>query len=224
MELNPKAAGIAAGGAFLVSLVLGAINASSFSLVFLRALGFGALFFFLGLAASFLFEQVLGLSLFDGPVAQGESDFDRSETARGLGAGEGGALDAFPSLAGEGGAAGEAEEKTPSFEPVLGGVEHFDNTGYTKGEEGVAAAGAPRDSGGGGFSLDIGGFVPGMPGVGGDGAAGEGSAAGEYEMGTVELSVKRKPGDKIELSDLGDNVDGKKVAQAIQTMLRKDEG
>jgi hypothetical protein len=37
------------------------------------------------------------------------------------------------------------------------------------------------------------------------------------------MSVGRQADKKIELSDLGNNVDGKKVAQAIQTMLKKDD-
>jgi hypothetical protein len=41
---------------------------------------------------------------------------------------------------------------------------------------------------------------------------------------TVEVSVAKKPSRSIELSDLGQDVDGKRVASAIQTLLKKDEG
>ena len=84
-----------------------------------------------------------------------------------------------------------------------------------------AEAGAPD-----GGITDFNGFIPGMPGVesvfpkGTEGSPrGEsGGGEGKITVGTVEMSVE-KPKQEV---DLGKYKDGKKMAGAIQTMLKKD--
>ncbi|MDR2490924.1 MAG: hypothetical protein LBD20_05925 [Spirochaetaceae bacterium] len=78
-----------------------------------------------------------------------------------------------------------------------------------------------------GVGTDFNNFIPGMPGVNsvfpqstGDNSEDEsGGGEGKITVGTVEMSVE-KPKQEV---DLGKYKDGKKMAGAIQTMLKKDK-
>ncbi|MDR2481618.1 MAG: tripartite tricarboxylate transporter TctB family protein [Spirochaetaceae bacterium] len=224
MEFNPVIAGIAAGVAFVLSFLLGLISGAPVSAVLLRALFFSAIFFVLTALSFVLFEKFLNIKKMPEFFSDKGSEDEEAQTGQRVDMYDE-YEDADSSNAdSEDGQNNDSESLTKD---IYGGVEQNDDLQYTSGEDTDISFEASEDTefaGNENASLDKDDFVPGLPGVN-DGSSVEYEDAPVENTGveTVEMSVGRTDS-KIELSDLGDNVDGHKVAQAIQTLLRKDEG
>ncbi|MDR3325468.1 MAG: hypothetical protein LBS82_05760 [Spirochaetaceae bacterium] len=218
VDFDPKVAGVAAGIAFVLSFLIGLLSGSALGMIFVRALVFALVFFVLGAVVSVVFGKML------------------SNARPGEGAGAGAAPeesggnvdfsvdgdDVFPPYAEierESRAESvdepfESRDYAPARNSRSAGLAQNNGFQYSSGE---------ADAGG---DVEPGGFIPGLPGI--DAVSPrlgrEPPASRSAALGTVEMSVGGKPKRDVQLSDFGRDADGKKIAGAIQTMLKKDEG
>jgi hypothetical protein len=232
-------AAIVAGGATLLSLVLGLLRHVPFLVALVRALLFGGIFFGIIAAIYFLFNKFLATPgnpekvTPDGEAAASGADdqlgqnFDYS-----VGDGDEGDIEVQPLEDGEGEGVlpldpddqGEEEGGPAETEESFEGLEQNVDSGYT-GDEGSLL---PHESTGdeAGIDMNMGAFIPGMPGVSDDDDGPSGSEsvfsprASRGGAGTVDMSVEKKA-DRA--AKFGKDFDGKKMAGAIQTLLKKDE-
>jgi hypothetical protein len=197
VEFNPKAAAVAAGIAFVVSFILGFFSGAGISFVIMRALLFAAMFFVFAALINIVFNKFLaghgGTTEIAGDIDSGDAQIF-----------EGAVVEESDGFNGAG--LPEKNYDDNAQHPL----EQNNDTGYTEKENT-------------GFSLNASDFVPGIPGVDESASASESSSSVQIEEGTVDMSVSKSPGKNIEMSDLGKDVDGKKVARAIQTLLKKDD-
>jgi hypothetical protein len=219
---------IVSGGVFLVSLITGLLGGVLFFTALLRALVFAVVFFGIVAGIYSLYNKFLlpGEPAGGGPSALGrnvdytvdDSDdwFDTWE-----GAGESLAPEDTPD-------AGIPLEQTDGTDAGGGALEQNGNKAYTD-SEAPALEKPPADSAASaGYALDIdmSDFTPDAPMFSG---ADEGKAVlsgaaewrAETGRGMVDMSVARKSDAK---ADLYSDADGKKMADAIKTLLKKDEG
>jgi hypothetical protein len=222
VEFNPKIAAVVSAIAFILSFLIGLISPALIGTVVIRALVFGVVFFVAGAVFSVVFAKFLLPQ--EGKRGSPESDSLNGE-------GERQAVGANVDLS-VGDDDSEGDGVRASGDGVDSeGLEQNNEVRYnTRQGEGLADSGFNGDEEGGGGDdiLDEPVFIPGIPGIDGPEAAEEEreslTSLPEIGTGTVEMSVRKGRGKEIRLDDLGKNVDGKKVAGAIQTLLRKDEG
>lgn len=214
--------------AFLISFILGVINGTKIGFASLRALFFAALFFVLSAFFFIIYKKFLDKEeeeefgdFSDGLMpATDEVDgaINDNKTAGVYSAGEefsaglntDNAAGSEAQYADSGVQNPKTEVQTNAGDFLLNPLEQ--NAGLEYNKAGLVSSAAEN------IDFNAADFAPGLPGL---------KAAPEQEevvsLGNVELSVGKKPEKNIDLSDLGPNVDGKKVAQAIQTMLKKDD-
>lgn len=253
--VNFKVSGIAAGIAFVLSMLAGFIRGVSFFVVFSRALVFAALFFALAgivfyLITHFIPELLsgaeepldlgmlgdapagsrvdisIGSETFDGAFpAEGGEDIDNIENALNTGEAAGGRPPSggIPGLSGD---------------DFGGGLDQNEKSGYTgTGKMGAGPASeampAPEKTAGAAdvdlmpdFDSLSAAFLP-NSGEGGGNAPAEGTEAPVFGNSVFEtsLSTSAEPGRPASASksDAFEEFDPKELAQAIQTVLKKEE-
>jgi hypothetical protein len=248
---NPVVAGITAGGAFLISFVFGLFGRADLPLALMRALIFAGLFFGLAAGIYFLYEKFLqpeaspekdngqlgqnvdysvgdniewsgddNRTLGDMPILESggetappvEGEYSRSMPAD----------DSLSSNAGTNDTGVEEliPEDSYGTSNASGGVEQNDNNKYSE-SGGLALRENAAPFSGEGYSVNMNDFTP-VTARSSESMEGKRSSAkdGASRRGTVDMSVERKLGKE----DLGFEFDGKKIAGAIQTLLKKDEG
>jgi hypothetical protein len=242
---NYRAAFIISGGVCLVSLIIGLLGGAFFFAALLRALVFAGVFFGLTAGIHYLWNKfmqpsetadtgsapVIGRNIdytvtdddlfgiqVDEILPPGNASAETEDSASGglealLTADTGGYETVEPA-----GASGEALEQN-------GDNVYIDNRAPAA--ETPTAAKVAADYA---FDIDMSGFTPAMPSLGGGWEAdktvsppggADGSQTTNPDAGIVDMSVTRKSGTKL---DMYTNADGKEMAGAIKTLLRKDEG
>jgi hypothetical protein len=256
--INPKLAAIIAGGAFFLSFLIGLFSHSGFGLIFFRALIFAVVFF--GIAAGVQFVYYKFLNETASPEgADGEEGADGKKTDENKGFGENIDLvlqddDFTEGFSPQRGAAqnmpdnatGEKNDEPALLETLDDDVEELEPIDDEKnGKESQAVlkpldqkTNAMYDKAGDGISeesiiddLNIGAFIPGIPGIEDIGidpvvsgraesVESAGSKTTEYarSVGTVEMSMEKMSNKALDF-----DIDGQKAAGAIQTLLKKDE-
>jgi hypothetical protein len=241
-------AGIVAGGAFLISFILGLFGRAPLLTVFLRALAFSGCFFGIVAGIYFLYNKFLL------PVETDEEkpddtgrtghniDYTLSDDDSWLSSfygGENGAHEDISKIIDGGaediqdvrnraeavGANAFAENpKTGASEDLPGVLEQSNDNGYSVDRDSPPPNDEAGVSAGDGYGMNMSVLVPGIPGIEDGGysqaAATQGLPDSVINEGTVDMSVDRRAGKP----DLGFSVDGKKMAGAIQTLLKKDLG
>jgi hypothetical protein len=240
VEFNPKIAAVVSAIAFILSFLIGLIGPALIGTVVIRAFAFAVVFFVAGAVFSVVFakfllpeEEMRDSSGSDSLNGEREGERQAAGANVNLSVGDDDVFQADAPESDEngarlsGGEEGEGAEDSegegaPALEDGIDseGLEQNNEVRYNSRQgEGLAD--------GGDDIPDEPVFIPGIPGIDGPAAAEErGSLASlpEIGTGTVEMTVRKSRGKEIRLEDLGKNVDGKKVAGAIQTLLRKDEG
>jgi hypothetical protein len=221
-------AGIVAGGAFLVSFTFGIFGRTPVYMALTRALIFSGVFFGIVAGIYFIFNKFLQpmelppdkTNYDDGQLGQnidfslgdedGLTDADAAppDTA---------SLEELQSVDME-----EGSEGIPVVDSSAGVLEQISNNVYSKsGSSSLPQAAA--DSAVDGYNMDMGAFVPGIPGIDGNGAQKMSDYADSPDLmgagGVVEMSVERNSEKDPRLTG-----DAKKMAGAIQTLLKKDDG
>jgi hypothetical protein len=225
---NFKVSGIAAGAAFVVSLLLGLISSSGFPVLFFRALGFGVLFFILSclifwLVGQFMPELLSGSDdLFDAPgsrvnisVGSGpvEGAFPSGDTDE-VDSIDGGSARAFP-----GRLPVQADKNEDFSVPTAEALDQDDEEGYNKegpvSAEEVSGKETGRNSGGAELIPDFDtlseAFLP-----------DSGPESPEPVVFDMPEPKKTSSGASASRGFSGD-FDPKELAQAIKTVLKKDE-
>ncbi|GMO26920.1 MAG: hypothetical protein Ta2F_02510 [Termitinemataceae bacterium] len=246
--IDPKLAGIIAAGTFLLSFLLGLIGRSTFTVSLLRGLIFAVAFFGIAAGVQYVFKKFL--------LKDADSDSEENDADDLLGknvdvdVGDDFSIDLGPDdtddiaftdeqeeLAAEG--TDEAEQEAPPAETLTDDsyVEEFEDVDSFPDSEGKGLDQNTKnvyDDTGGVITfpqkkddLDIGDFIPGLPGLDSSNssyiktsASSSDSKGSEYDMdnGMVEMSMGKYSGNKLDFE-----VDGKKAAGAIQTLLKKDD-
>jgi hypothetical protein len=233
-------AGTVAGGAFLVSFIIGVFGGGPLLGVFLRALVFSGCFFGLVAGIYFLYNKFLLPVETDeeeepetaGQVGQ-NIDYFLGDDDDWLGSLDNAGEDNSKTIEGyteeNGVAAIETNAFTGELNPAVseesaGVLAQSSDNGYSERGDSLLPrkkAGVFSDDN---YSMDMSAFVSGMPGIEDDGAprreAATSSPGSMMNEGTVDMSVERRSGKP----DLGFDVDGKKMAGAIQSLLKKDLG
>jgi hypothetical protein len=241
-------AGIVAGGAFLVSFVLGLFGRTPLVTVFLRALAFSGCFFGIIAGIYFLYNKFLLPSEPDNeePEYTGRAgnnvDYtlgDDESWLNGLDDGVNG-MPEGPSEVSEGGeelirdvrVSTEAdrsngfagEPKSPFSGETTEVLAQSDDNGYSVDGDSLLPRKNTGDFSEDGYDMNMSAFLPGIPGIEDDihhrGTMALNLPDQAADERTVDMSVERRHGKP----DLGFDVDGKKMAGAIQTLLKKDLG
>jgi hypothetical protein len=222
--LNFKAGGIAAGAAFALSVLIGLVSGTSFLVLLLRALFFGALFFGLSCLIFWLLGQYVP-ELLNGP----EDDLDIPAPGSMVNIREGPLAGAFPQDSSESvddiGGRPSLRARQNSQDPLLDQEEKVDYTDT-------------QDLSGGLGSLSSGGFAGSSPGA----PASSGAEAfpdmdglsetftpqpGGFDAGAVSFDTPEPGRPRSSLGSgsaaLKGDFNPKELAQAIQTVLKKDE-
>jgi cytoskeletal protein RodZ len=215
VDFDFKIAGATAGIAFILSFLIGLISGSTIGMIFIRALVFGIVFFVLGALISVLYQKALSdaqsgenppLSVPESGVHVDLSVGEEEESA-------------------DDGAISDESQKNTVLKTQSEGLEQNNEIAYNPKGQDFAPAVPAEARADGGIDMDMGDFIPGMPGMERAGAEAPAASVARPELlGTVEMSVGDKPQRDVQLSDFGKDADGKKIAGAIQTMLNKDEG
>jgi hypothetical protein len=223
---NVKLGGIAAGAAFVLSLVIGIISGSGFLALIIRALFFAALFFGLSCLVFWLAAQFL-------PELLGETDDDLGIPVSGSRLDisvDGPITGAFPSDGSEkvddiGGAPSTPRRSgaSASAGPSAGPLDQNTNTRYNDDRGGSGGDGGPSA----GFSAASGGEAAEpaevLPDI--DGLSGAVSPeGGGIDAGAASFdSEPRRPASSSRKSEMAGDFNPKELAQAIRTVLKKDE-
>jgi hypothetical protein len=208
---NFKASGIAAVTAFVLSLVVGLISGSGFLVVLIRALLFGILFFVLSCLVFWLLGQFVPELL-----SEREDDFDIPSPGSNVNISVGGPVSgAFPMDNSEtvDDIGGRAFASAP--------LDQDANAGYTE-EEGDLDGLETPSTGRLGASPDAGEEV--LPDM--DGISEDAPQTGGVDMGVsfdTSESKRRDSASKRGKEALGGDFNPKELAQAIRTVLKKDE-
>jgi hypothetical protein len=225
---NFKASGIAAGAAFVVSLLLGLVSGSGFLVLLFRALGFGVLFFVLSCLVFWLLGQ------FVPELLSGSDDlFDAPGSRVNISVGSGPVEGAFPSgdtdevdnidgsvaRAFPGRSPVQADENADFSVSSAEALDQDEEEGYNK--RGPVSAGkvsgkeTGRNSGGADLIPDFDtlseAFLP-------------DSGPESPEPVVFDMPEPRKTGSNASASrGFSGDFDPKELAQAIKTVLKKDE-
>ena len=222
---NFKICGIAAGIAFILSIILGLFGGVGFLALILRAIIFAAVFFALSCFIFWLLAQFVPELLSGGDDDLG---FPAAGSRVDISLGDGGITGAFPTdssdLVDDIGGRPSTPKKAASLP-----LDQEDGAGYNANGE---AAGDLKDAGGGmAFGASYGG-MSGRKGSGDtlpdmDSLAGSvpESAADMVNAGDIGFDSfePRRPKSSSRKSEMAGDFDPKELAQAIQTVLRKDE-
>ncbi|GHU39987.1 hypothetical protein FACS1894190_06280 [Spirochaetia bacterium] len=219
---NIKVTAIAAGGAFLLSILLGLIGHSGFLMAFLKALIFGGAFFGLILGICFLYNKFL-IPQEDTKKTEGASVGSNLDLTVGDDLPEDDFGDYFSTDQNESQSDDPDEpEELEELEAEDSPLDQNIKEDYNRGSVDVASPNAAPSNEG---MMDMGAFIPGIPGIGNDSDDEPDIPRAIPERrindGTVEMSMGKRPEKTI---DFGPDADGKKMAGAIQTLLKKDEG
>jgi hypothetical protein len=245
-------AGIIAGGAFLVSFILGLFGKTPFLTVLLRAAAFSGCFFGIVAGIYFLYNKFLLSDETDEeepvdrrPIGQ-NIDYSLSDDNDWLNSLEDSGTERTPEdVSNIGGGDVEepqdiqssaersvmedaftGEEETTALKETPGVLAQSNDNGYSVDGDGDSLL--PQKKAGAfsqdGYNMDMSVFVAGAPGTEDDSdpqkEATSSSPGPMMNEGTVDMSVERRTGKP----DLGFDVDGKKMAGAIQSLLKKDLG
>jgi hypothetical protein len=224
-------AGITAGGAFLLSFIFSLLGSAIFQTALTRALIFAGLFFGLVAGIYFLYDKFLQ------PKEGGGKD--ENQTGQNVDYSVGDGIDWTNGNTTDNGVPGNVSNLNGAdVSPIeeleelgddghsgathdSGGLEQIDNNKYSN--ERVLTESEKADaSSQKGYSVDMSAFTPEDVPKSGKPAGPErrDTPGGALREGTVDMSVERRSGK----TELGFEVDGKKIAGAIQTLLKKDEG
>lgn len=234
--IDPKMAGICAAAAFLLSCILGLASHATLVIIIVRALIFAIVFFGLVSGIQYLYNRFLADA---GSAAPFDADFGHTvDVSVGDDEAPPPPFNGASPLTGGSGSEEDPndanlEELTEDTEEVgdIDDIDNFDmpDDGIEELEEIDDDAGGVLDQNtkgvydkrGNGLSVNIGDFVPSLLGNNEEDPPLEKPKPTEFSMnvGTVEMSMAQKSGNN---TDFG-NIDGRKAAGAIQTILKKDE-
>jgi hypothetical protein len=233
---------IISGGIFLVSLIVGLLGGALFFAALLRALIFAGIFFGLTAGIYYMWNKFMQpgetADTGSGPAIGRNIDYTVDDDAlfgirtdenlppgnasAGAEDGASGGLDALLTADMGGDKVAEPGADREVLEQNGDNV-YIDNSVPVA--ETPAAAKVAADYA---FDIDMSGFTPAMPALGGGWEADKKVSPSEAEesqmgpgAGIVDMSVTRKSGIKL---DMYTNADGKEMAGAIRTLLKKDEG
>jgi hypothetical protein len=217
---NFKVSGIAAGAAFVVSLLLGMLSGSGLPALLLRALGFGVFFFVLFCLIFWLVGQFMP-ELLSGP----DDLFDAPGSRVNISVGSGPVEGAFPPADTDeldnidGRAAQPADEQTDFPASVAGALDQDDETAYNRRgpafEATSAKSGTERNAGGADLIPDFDtlseAFLP-------------ESGPESPEPVVFDMPEPKKPHSGVSANQgFAGDFNPKELAQAIKTVLKKDE-
>ncbi|GHV83874.1 hypothetical protein AGMMS50212_12140 [Spirochaetia bacterium] len=220
---NPMVSAVIAACVFAFSFTLGLVSRSGFFISFFRALFFGALFFGIIVGIYYVFNKFLNTSTEKEAEEGAFEDEDEDENAEPE---MGGQIDvSIGDEDQEDGLEGDSKSgtensfipgkhiKPPILEELVPHPSPLDQN------NGNVYTGVEKESDSGSEDMDMNVFLGGNDD--GENEVKETPKSKRNESdGVVNMSVGHKPSKTV---DLGPNVDGKKMAGAIQTMLRKDE-
>ena len=223
--INFKISGAAAGAAFVLSFVIGLISGAGILVVIFRAFVFAALFFAFSCLVFWLLAQFLPEML---NPSEDEFGFPASGSRVDISLGDEGAAGAFPSdnsemvddIAGkpstpsrtaslpldqgEKSQYNDIEELGDDIGSLAGGNSAMDVGSYTAMPQGASPAGTLPD-------MD--GLVDAVPGSVTDGV----------NTGVIGFDEPRRPKSSSRKSEMAGDFDPKELAQAIRTVLKKDD-
>jgi hypothetical protein len=223
---NFKISGIAAGIAFVLSLLVGIISGSGFFTAIFRALIFAVLFFVLFCLIFWVVGQFMPELL-----SAGEDDLDLVPGSRVNLTASGPIVGAFPtgSVEDVDDIEGKAARNAPlsqrsgedlgSFGPASAGMDQGDQSGYTRGGGGLGSGTSSMDASGG-----DGGLMPDFDVLSGSSSNSSGAEA-EADSTVYETpSEPRRPlSTRTGKNDIMGDFDPKELAQAIRTVLKKED-
>ena len=240
---NPVLAGIIAGGAFLISFVLGLFGKTALLTVLLRATAFSGCFFGIVAGIYFLYNKFLQPEETDetgaestGPIGQNiDYSVDDDGWLKGLDAVGDGVPENISKIIGDdpeeadgvqsgAGPVGEDSFVSKGTPEVLA---QSDDTGYSVNEDSLLSRKGDGGFSKDGYDMNMSAFTAGIPGIDEDSYPQRSAATSSpnpaipvAKEGTVDMSVERRAGK----ADLGFDADEKKMAGAIQSLLKKDLG
>jgi hypothetical protein len=228
--INFKVCGIAAGAAFVLSLLIGVFSRTAFSVILVRGFVFAVVFFALSGMVFWLVSRYLPELLSGGGAGGGGDDLDipasGSHVDISVGSPVAGAFpedasDAIDDIAGS--PSTGSYTARPSSEAALSQAEytpldHEGNTGYNQ-ERGIDGnIGSPGGGGLGALEGTNGEALPDM------GALAEGAVEDEQEVETEDFdSPESSPRSSSKKPAMEGDFDPKELAKAIHTVLVKDE-
>ncbi|MCL1815950.1 MAG: hypothetical protein FWG27_09065 [Treponema sp.] len=219
---NFKICGFAAGSAFVLSLIIGLLSGVGFLSVLFRAIIFAIVFFVLSCLVFWLVAQFMPELLSD---PEDDLGFSGPGSRVDISVGEGPIVGAFPA---------DNSEKVDDIAgrpstiaaAAASPLDQGGNEGYN--EKRVFAADLRPAAGSASsldesFDLDVSlgtGKAEALPDIGG---IGESVTAGSTEEVTFDSSEPRRPKSSSRKSEMAGDFNPKELAQAIQTVLKKDE-
>ncbi|MDR0586683.1 MAG: hypothetical protein LBG26_05540 [Treponema sp.] len=225
---NFKISGIAAGAAFVVSLLLGLVSGSGFPALFFRALGFGGFFFLLFCVVFWLLGQFIpellsgsgdlfdapgsrvNISVGSGPI-EGAFPSDDSDEVDSI---DGRAAQVFP-----GQIPVQADENADSSEPAGMALDQNDEEGYNK--EGSVSAGEAPGKGTGRNSGEVD-LIPDFDTL--SEAFLPDSGPDTPDTVVFDIPEQKRTSSRVPQNQgFGGDFNPKELAQAIQTVLKKEE-
>ena len=225
---NFKISGIAAGAAFILSLVIGLLSGSGFLILLLRALIFAILFFALSCLIFWLLAQFIP-ELLSGP--EDDLGFPAAGSRVDISVGGENITGAFPADASES-VDDIAGIPSSSLKAASSPLDQEGNTGYNSkgevaGELGASGDGEAVRAGSGREAPESAGSedaLPDLEGVADAESIAEGAAEGANtdDMG-FSSSEPRRPKSSSKKSDMAGDFNPKELAQAIQTVLKRDD-
>ena len=222
---NFKISGIAAGAAFILSVLIGLFSGSGLLIILLRALIFAVVFFGLTCLIFWIIAQFVPELL-----NAGEDDlgFSLSGSRVDISVGDGNITGAFPSDGSES-VDDIAGRPSAPVKVMSQGLDQGGNAGYNaEGEElgeledagdelslGANSGGRSERAGSGDALPEIDGMTDTIPG-----SAADTENTGE---GGLDSSEPRRPKSSSRKSEMAGDFNPKELAQAIQTVLKKDD-
>lgn len=220
---NFKLSGIAAGIAFVLSLLLGFLGGAGILVILLRALVFGVVFFGLFCLGYWLITQFLPELL--NPAAEDELGFSAPGSRVDISLGDERAGGAFPSDNSEIVDDIAGIPSTP-VKSAASPLDQGENAGYNAGRGiggDLGVLGSPDEEGY--FDGENAGTAEALPDMDGLTENVPESSADNLNVDTVEYesSEPRRSAASSRKPGMAGDFDPKELAQAIQTVLRKDE-
>ena len=225
--LNFKISGIAAGAAFILSLLFGLFSGSGILVLLVRALIFAAVFFGLSCLIMWLLAQYLPELL--NPSSEDSFGIPSSGSRIDISVGDGKNAGAFPldnsetvdDIRGRPSAAAK-----PTYIPL----DQKENAGYNEvrkngGDLDAADRGEAGEFGSNAGMFGGGDFTEALPDMDSITESMPGSTADAVGTGGIDFDSPepRQPKSSSKVPDMAGNFDPKELAQAIQTVLKRDQ-
>jgi hypothetical protein len=225
---NFKISGIAAGAAFVVSLLLGIVSGSGFPALFFRALGFGGFFFLLFCVIFWLLGQ------FVPELLSGSGDlFDAPGSRVNLSVGSGPVEGAFPSddsddvdsidgrtaQVSPGQIPVQADESADTFVSAGEALDQNDEERYNKKESVSAGEASGKEKGRKSGEVDL---IPDFDTL--SEAFLPDSGPESPDAVAFDIPEQKRPSSRVSQNQgFGGDFNPKELAQAIRTVLKKEE-